>query len=51
MLLIALTLMGVAWVGIVAVVVGVCVSAARGDGRRVPAPAAPAPRAPLRLIA
>ena len=51
MLLIALTLLGVAWIGVVTIVVGVCVSAARGDGARMQADAAPATRALLRLIA
>jgi len=55
MLLICLLALGVAWAFVVAVVIGVCVSAARGD--RLPAvsgaPAMPrsdAPRrAPLRI--
>lgn len=51
MLVIALTLVALIWTGVVAVVVAVCVSAARGDRTRVAAPAAPAPRTPLRLIA
>ena len=50
MLLIALIVFGTLWAAILAVVAGVCASAARGDrAARVAAPVTPAPRAEQRL--
>ena len=56
MLLICLLALGVAWAFVVAVVVGVCVSAARGDRLPIASSGASAParggaqrRVPLRL--
>jgi hypothetical protein len=54
MLLIAGLVLGLVWLAVVAVVVGVCMSAARGDRTRVvaaPAPARTGRFARVRMIA